>query len=476
MKVLFTIHGFPPYELGGSEIYAFSLAKTLRKHGIDVTVFARSVNFDKDSYSLLEEEIDGIKVKRIVNNLTDIHTFTDHFINKKIRDLFLSVLLQEKPDIVHFQHLIFLSGDLPSVVKSYGIPNITMLHDYWYFCMRVNLFKPDHTRCSGPNEGLNCVTCFNNVTPAHLNIPRLRLIDKLYGLEKLRLFLKKIIPHRFKSTMKSIIFKKQLSSLPSDSAGDINRLQEFSFRTEFLKKQLSNCDCIISPSRHLQMRYIEQGFGNVNFIPLGIDPMPDVNKKSRDSIIRFGFVGNITPTKGFAVLLRELQLLKTWENIEVHVFGQVYDENYFKKEFSCVTSEYLNKIRFHGRFERDDQSLKKVYENMDVLIFPSICEENSPLVVRESLMTGTPVIASNLGGIPEIIEEGVNGLLFDPDSIGDLAKKITGLIESRHLLFDLTKGAKKTAVLDINKHAEKIINLYTDLHKDHFEKKQKTLS
>jgi glycosyltransferase involved in cell wall biosynthesis len=191
--------------------------------------------------------------------------------------------------------------------------------------------------------------------------------------------------------------------------------------------------------------------------------MPEVHKESPQKIIRFGFVGNITPTKGFAVLLRELQLIKHWENIEVHIFGQVYDENYFKKEFSYVSSHYLNKIKFHGRFERDDQSLRKVYENMDILIFPSICEENSPLVVRESLMTGTPVIASNLGGIPEIIENEINGLLFDPDCAGDLAKKITGLMGNRHLLLHLCEGAKKTAVLPIHKHAEEIINLYSRL-------------
>ena len=180
-----------------------------------------------------------------------------------------------------------------------------------------------------------------------------------------------------------------------------------------------------------------------------------------------GFVGNITPTKGFAVLLRELQLLKTWENIEVHVFAQVYDENYFKKEILNISAQHLNKIKFHGRFERDAQSIENVYENMDVLIFPSICEENSPLVIRESLMTGTPVIASNLGGITEIVADGKNGLLFDPDRKGDLAKKITKIVENQNLLLGLIKGAKETAVLDINKHAKEIINLYTTLNTKH---------
>jgi glycosyltransferase involved in cell wall biosynthesis len=463
VKILFTIHGFPPHELGGSEIYSFSIARALRRRGIDVVVFARAVDFDKSPYSLMEEEVDGIRVVRIVNNLTDFQTFSDYFINRKIRDSFISLLFEEKPDVVHFQHLFALSGDLPSVAKFYGVPNIMMLHDYWYLCLRVNLFRPDHSRCTGPHDGSNCLVCSDNGTPDLCDIPRFTTINKIYSMGKLRLFLKRIIPQRHKAVLKSLIFRKRIPAVAEDSIYSKNGSQDVSFRTDFFRKQLSACNYIISPSRYLQNRYMEQGFKNVTYIPLGIDPMPEVSKKPLNGLIRLGFVGNITATKGFAVLLSELQRIKNLEKIEVHIFGQIYEEEYFRREFSHVTSRLLDRIKFHGRFERDPRSLKKVYENMDVLIFPSICEENSPLVVREALMTGTPVIASNIGGIPEIVVNENNGLLFDPDHSGDLAERIDKLIRDPQLIGRLWDGAKATKVKDINEHSQQIIDLYSIL-------------
>lgn len=457
MKVLFAIHGFPPQQLGGSEIYAFSLAKALKRRGLDVVVFARSFDPDVYSYSVREDEVEGVRVIRVINNRTDINYFSDHIIDTKMRESFVAALLREKPDIVHFHHLLFLSGDLPYIARSHGIPNIMTLHDYWYFCVRVNLFKPDHTRCYGPEDGLSCAAC----------VPRAGLIEKLYGTEKIRLFFKKAVPKKLKDAIKSVILKGRASPLEDSSRASADRTQEFSSRIAFFKKQLLNCDRIISPSRHLQKRYLEQGFGDVGFLPLGMEPMPIVRKKKLGEMIRLGFVGNINPTKGLAVLLKELRMIKDQGNIEVHIFGQALDEKYFKKEFSFLADHHFKNIKFHGRFERDAESLRNVYENIDILVLPSLCEENSPLAVRESLMTGTPVVASNLGGVSEIVADLYNGLLFDPYVKGDLARKVEKLIKDRGLLAALSKGASETKVLLIDEHVEQIMDLYTGLT-EHF--------
>ena len=187
--------------------------------------------------------------------------------------------------------------------------------------------------------------------------------------------------------------------------------------------------------------------------------------------MRLGFVGSTNPIKGLKVLLRELQLIKDRMNVEVHIFGLTYDENLFK-EFPRLLDYYHDRIIFHGRFGRDVESLKSVYENIDVLVFASICEENAPLVVREALMTGTPVLASNLGGVPEIVVDGKNGLLFDPRVEGDLSRKIENLITNKELRLCLLKGAKETVVLDIDGHAAQIANLYVKLIERYSGKKQ----
>lgn len=69
-----------------------------------------------------------------------------------------------------------------------------------------------------------------------------------------------------------------------------------------------------------------------------------------------------------------------------------------------------------------------VYRGLDVLVVPSIWPENSPLVIHEAFQTGAAVVASRIGGIPDLVIDGVNGRLFDPGSAPDLARVLTELI------------------------------------------------
>ena len=68
------------------------------------------------------------------------------------------------------------------------------------------------------------------------------------------------------------------------------------------------------------------------------------------------------------------------------------------------------RIIFHGFV--DNKEIMKFYEMINFLVIPSICYDNSPLVIYESFSTGTPVIGSDIGGIPELIKENYNGFLF----------------------------------------------------------------
>lgn len=80
-------------------------------------------------------------------------------------------------------------------------------------------------------------------------------------------------------------------------------------------------------------------------------------------------------------------------------------------------------------------------------------------------MASKPAIASNLGGVPEIVADGVNGLSFNPYKSGDLQDKIRSLLNDPGLLKRLITGAQNTQVDSLEEHVEKLRYLYEDLLK-----------
>jgi glycosyltransferase involved in cell wall biosynthesis len=90
---------------------------------------------------------------------------------------------------------------------------------------------------------------------------------------------------------------------------------------------------------------------------------------------------------------------------------------------------------YHGQAELTD-----ILRSLDVVVVPSLWYENSPNVILEAFAHGTPVIASNLGGMAELVEDGVNGLVFEPGNAGDLARQLRRLLTEPDLLQRLQAG------------------------------------
>ncbi len=139
-----------------------------------------------------------------------------------------------------------------------------------------------------------------------------------------------------------------------------------------------------------------------------------VERRTDSKHINFGFIGTLAPNKGIEVLLRAYHKIKK-PNYKLFVAGagkQDYEE-YLKSKYKD------DSIIFMGRVEPMD-----FFEKVDVTIVPSIWYEPLGMVVVESFAFGIPVIGSNIGGIPEMIINGVNGMLFDPYKEGDLEEKL----------------------------------------------------
>ena len=93
-------------------------------------------------------------------------------------------------------------------------------------------------------------------------------------------------------------------------------------------------------------------------------------------------------------------------------------------------------------------------------VFPSECYENCPFTVMESQICGTPVIGSNLGGIPELLTENITGLLFESGNAQELKNKIENLWEDKRKQEELTKGCSSVNFDNLKEYTEKILQVY----------------
>ncbi|MCX5867824.1 MAG: glycosyltransferase [Proteobacteria bacterium] len=117
------------------------------------------------------------------------------------------------------------------------------------------------------------------------------------------------------------------------------------------------------------------------------------------------------------------------------------------------------RIKFMGGFP--PERVGEIFSEIDVLITPSIWMENSPLVIHEASLAQVPVIASRIGGIPELIEDGKNGLLFEPNNALDLQKKIELLLNRPETLSRLR--AYPAQIKTIEQNAQELEEIYARL-------------
>lgn len=168
------------------------------------------------------------------------------------------------------------------------------------------------------------------------------------------------------------------------------------------------------------------------------------------------FVGRICSVKGMDVLLKEYNKLRRKHN---HLYLTFVGEGN-KKLFYKKTCKKLNlkKVKFMNHISQED--LIELMHKNHILIVPSY-HENCPLIVLEGMSAGIPIIASGVGGIPELITSGKEGILFNPLIPGSLYESINLLIEKDRMRKELSiKARKKVEEFSWAKNSNLLINAY----------------
>jgi glycogen synthase len=149
------------------------------------------------------------------------------------------------------------------------------------------------------------------------------------------------------------------------------------------------------------------------------------------------FVGRLAPQKGVGTLVAAASLLKH-PSAQILLVGDGPERSKLEQEAKRLGVG--DRVRFEGFFAHE--RLPAVLAHADLLVLPSLYEELGT-VLLEAMQTGLPVVASKTGGIPDVIEDGVNGLLVPPGEPEALARAIDRVLADRPLAHRLSEGAQE---------------------------------
>ncbi|MEC9047918.1 MAG: glycosyltransferase family 4 protein [Planctomycetota bacterium] len=389
MRLLYVIHQFFPDCYSGTEQHCLAAAREAQRRGHDVTVLSLHWDHDREHPPVkrFEAPYEGLRVIRLNHwrgvNPNDVRR---DYQNLHLESWFQEILDDVKPAVVHSFHLRQLGSNLLRVAKRNGLRVVVTLTDFWFLCPRFTLLRPDGAVCDGPPEGgRGCVEC------AH---PELVGVAPEAGAPPL-----------------------------SDAPGA--RVQALLERKDFQFEHLALADTVVAPSRFLAAMFKKNGFTHPDFrtVPYGMTPSRverrDVERPRRP--LRLAFGGVLSPWKGAHLLIQAVQ--QTTADVRLDIHGRT-DEPMFQEYIDGLRDQAAgdDRVTFRGPYGLDEAS--DVFEEMDVLVIPSTWYENTPTVMLEAFTAGVPVIASDLGGLAEIVEPGANGTTFRSGDVASLQAAI----------------------------------------------------
>ncbi len=446
MRICLVTHGFPPIERTGVENYTAGLARAFARAGHIVEVFAPRRDPLLPNCGIRRETRDGVAINWIALN-TDPEGPREMLERPAVTLEFGRFLERERPEIVHFQHVVKLGVGLVLEASRRGIPTLYTAHDYYPVCHRYTLLRPDLAHCDVRGDFMACARC--DLALGFLNGLGARLGDYQMGA------LAEQLSAGEREALVGILSDEPelagFSQLDLDAACDQRRELDASRARAF-----SALDSILAPTAFLREELVRGGIDRkkIAIQPYGIENedlsgLPPI-RGAPDAAVRFGYLGGLSKHKGAHVLLEAFARLRSdpeqERRAELTLYGVGTDREYEKRLRERAAEVGA---RWGGPYEREH--LPRLLADLDVVIVPSIWVENYPLVIREAFSARRPVLASRFGALSESVRDGVDGLMFepgDPDALADAMRRIVnepGLRERLAEKIDRVKTVEEEA-------------------------------
>jgi glycosyltransferase involved in cell wall biosynthesis len=409
MQVLMAVHHFPPRYTGGAEWRAYRTATALQARGHEVRVICvERIDIGPEGGVAWEDDVyDGVAVHRLSFNQAAVpDPFRWQYDNTWIGDHIQKLFDEAPPDIFHLIGGYLISARPLEIACRLGIPTVVTLTDFWFLCPRISMLRSDGQISTLPIDAVMCARCLGEA-------------KRRYRL-----------PGRITPSLMKTFWRLQESQIRSVEA-----------RLSFLRQTLNQVDAIISPSHFLRSTFVEAGVDpqRITFSRQGRDfpgLSPEIAPNTFSPPLRVGYIGQIAWHKGVHVLLEAIRRMPD-APLTAQVFGDMsHFPNYVERLRRLSTRD--GRMKLAGVYSR--QGVSQVLRELDVVVVPSLWYENSPNVILEAFAHHVPVVASNLGGMAELVNNGENGLLFRPGDPDSLAQQLRRLVEDPHLLPKLRSG------------------------------------
>jgi GT2 family glycosyltransferase/CDP-glycerol glycerophosphotransferase (TagB/SpsB family)/glycosyltransferase involved in cell wall biosynthesis/ubiquinone/menaquinone biosynthesis C-methylase UbiE len=401
LKILFICHDFPPYRFAGAQLFAKNLAIEINKQGNSKVEILYPVFRDtsKNDYSIETKLHENILVHELHKPL--VAEFGKLF-DQKVYDSIVAFLEKNNFDIIHIHGLGQLTQAPVFAASKMRIKIVMTLHDFWFICSNWHLLKNNQDICIGPESIEKCALCYITDNPKIIN-------DK----------------HNYDITYK---FNSQRKIVFADSYSKISRFY--------------------APSNYLKTVFNQYGFDNISVLPNGLKYEKLIENQSfkySDKKIIFGYAGQIIKRKGLNLLLEAFCRVNN-PNIELHIWGKNdLKYNYGHSIKKMIDSD--NRIKYFGEYQ--SSQVNSIFQSFDVLVVPSLMD-NYPIIIQEAFINKIPIIASNTGGIPEMITNDVNGILTEVISVQSIIDAINKIIKYPELLAKYKNNIPDVKTLEIN--------------------------
>lgn len=405
MRILIAVHGYPPTHNGGAERRAQRTAQALAALGHSVRVLCVETLAGPTPGIYQEDDYDQtVLVRRLFCNFSaDKDPFQLSYDNPYISHALWELIREWQPDLMHLFSGYLMSASCVNTAHAAGIPIVISLTDYWWLCHRINLLRTDESRCSGPTP-LGCARCHAE------SRRRYRLPAQVlpYGADLLWSAIERTPMSRYMG------------------------LAEQQRRRETLMETLGRAAALIAPSQFTADVYRNHGASPDRLhvirqgVNLGLCPLHIPSDQ-----LRVGYLGQIKSHKGVHTLIQAWSRLQGDRPRFLHIYGSAHGEPAYAAEINALL-KLTSAAAWHG--ELHGGGTWQALASLDVLVMPVRWYENSPNIVLEAQAMGVPVIATAIGGLPELINHEQNGLLVPPDNAEALTAALQRLIDEPDLL------------------------------------------